>query len=319
MMYEDGAVPPPDYLSDEDDTVFVEVKVIDRREVISEPPPKRFKYGDADDRVFDSDSPDDYGDKDYVFRNSDLRDIAEYDDDEDVTPTRRRQRRQQQLRKLNGNIKTDKTVNGTKNTSRVWNTKSDEDITPTRTRSSGPVPVIPKPKKDTKERDRKRVSGYQIFYSEHCRMMKERGLSVNKSPARTVAEAWGKLSESEKEAYQRKARQAMGLPEDEEEEITTPKVRAKPGRKPKVQYAESSSSEEEEEAETEYGTLINKALQNELLSTRQHASVKKLITSRAHEPEIIILMNLLKECVDDSKIWTQNDGSEYVDNMIKIL
>src|SRR3989338_574422 len=149
MEYEDGAAPPPDYLSDEDNTVFVEVKVLDRREVISEPPPKKFKYGDADDRVFDSDSPDDYGDKDYVFRNNDLRDTAEYDDD-DITPTRRRQRRQQQLRKLNGNIKTDKIVNGTKNTTRVWNSlderkkytqKSDEDITPTRTRSSGPVPI----------------------------------------------------------------------------------------------------------------------------------------------------------------------------------
>jgi flagellar biosynthesis GTPase FlhF len=232
----------------------------------------------------------------------------------------------------------------TKEAARVWNNLDEserqkyinrcedlrgETLTPTTTTAAKP-----RGKKKKRRDGVKRVSGYQLFYSEQCRLLKEKGISINRSPAKNVAEAWGKLTDDQKSVYQDRAREINGPKavepkkrqkreeEEDEEEEQEEQEEEEEGEEKSTRGDNESEEEEKEDVPVElkeYNDILSRALPNELLTTRQHAAIKRLLVNRSHEPEIVILMNLLKECVDDKHKWNQNDGSEYVDNMIKIL
>jgi hypothetical protein len=111
FAYDDGAAPPPESPTPDSEShvdFFNDVIVLDHLEIISEPPPKKFKYDtkNEDEKIYDSDSPDDTADKDYVFRSASRanqrfaeEEEEEEEDDEDATPTRRRRSRVRKLRK----------------------------------------------------------------------------------------------------------------------------------------------------------------------------------------------------------------------------
>ncbi len=225
--------------------------------------------------------------------------------------------------------------------SKAWKAISQEEKTHYNDISATEIGKIHTEKRRRKKAGKqKRVSGYQMYLAHQMKL--GRGKSVDhKEWVKSIGSAWRGMSDADREPFVKEASQRNeeyekqysqlletidvdAVSEDEDiasEEESVPRKR----RRTKVNFDDDDLPPTPVDLEplhpntVVYMNTLLKARLDNLITVEQYNAVKPLIISKPDADEFQILMRLLNESAADGIYWNEQKGSEFLDNVVKVL
>jgi hypothetical protein len=159
------------------------------------------------------------------------------------------------------------------------------------------------------------MTGYQLFYSEQAKKMKQSGKAKNGTISGKVADMWNNLSDDQRKEYRERAFETA--------ENRNGKAKRLAERKKKINTALSTVNDDKTKKQQVLLTAI-RSLFSQYITTKQYDMIRPFLLTRSDEAEVEVLLRMLQTCLDNDpndgkKKWEENKGQEYLEGVVKIL
>jgi hypothetical protein len=168
------------------------------------------------------------------------------------------------------------------------------------------------------------VTGYNMFMTEMSQEYKKNHEWEWGKSQSIIGQQWSKLNEKERQEYGIRANEANKKKMSDFAPPAKKKAVDQSEKQPKQKKIETNLDKSANEVTQDLKNMncLIQARLSDLISTEEYNQVKQFIlTEKAQEPEVSILMDLMQQCIGEEGVtkWQEEKGSELLAGVVKIF